>query len=1001
MAARLASWALVAVAAWLLAGTPAWAQQSGSIRGLVVDRDFDAPLPFAEVLISETGAKTTGTAEGNFVFGAVPPGRYTLIFSKEGFARQVRSDVVVTAGQLTEVDAALSGDFLELEEYVVQELQVGGGTEVGLLRLRMESPALMDSIGSALISRSGVSDAAGALRLVPGATVVDGFAVVRGLPDRYVSSQINGARLPTADADKRGVELDQFPAAIIDSLQVSKSFTPDQQGDASGGAVNLVLKGIPAETFIQLKAQVGYNTQTTNRRDFLTSEGGGLSYWGNANGAGQPQPYGESWTGAVGVSEGTAPPNTKWGVDAGSRWELDDGVTIGGYTSFSYENSYEFFDNGKDDSLWITSPGDRMTPRSSQGTPEDGDFKTSLYDVTQGSELVQWSWLAAVGLETEFNSIGATYLYTRTATDVATLAEDTRGKEYYFPGYRPDDPAAIGNSPGNRSFAPYLRTETLTYTDQITSTLIINGDHRLPFLEDAELGPFTFQRPVLDWAVTLASASEDQPDKRQFGSLFLPESLNPGAPPFLPPFVEPALQRQYKPGAVFTLGNLQRVWQSIEEETVQFAINLTLPFEQWNGNEGYFKFGVFDDNLKRTFDQSSWSNFNDNAAQFAAPWDVRWSQFFPKEDHPITDGPPFIDVDYVGRQKIFAWYAMADLPLDSWVKLIGGARLESIDLSIQNFPEEDATWFPPGSLAPTQLNPGDADVDLERDYVLPQIGFEITPFEELVFRGNYAQTIALPTFKELTPIIQQEYLGGDIFIGNPNLQISEVTNYDLRLDYVPYLGGLLSASWFYKDIKNPIEYVQQVGGFVYTTAVNYPKGTINGWEFEVRQDFGRFTEALQGLLIGANATIISSKVTLPQAEAAALAAPGIEVPITSREMTDAPEYLYNLYLTYDIPDIGSQIGIFYTVTGDTLLAGATQSVGNFVPSIYEKSFGTLNVTFSQQIGQYLRLTLQAKNLTNPTYEQVYRGAGVSGEYLHQSFSAGIDLSIALTGRFTF
>lgn len=118
--------------------------------------------------------------------------------------------------------------------------------------------------------------------------------------------------------------------------------------------------------------------------------------------------------------------------------------------------------------------------------------------------------------------------------------------------------------------------------------------------------------------MTLASASQDQPDKRQFGSLFLPESLNPGVPPFLPPFVEPAVQRQYKPDAVFTLGNLQRTWQSIDEKTVQYALNLTLPFEQWNGNEGYFKFGVFDDNLKRTFDQSSWSNFNDNTAQFEA-----------------------------------------------------------------------------------------------------------------------------------------------------------------------------------------------------------------------------------------------------------------------------------------------------------------------------------------------------------------------------------------------
>lgn len=994
---------LLAAIALALPASLAAAQQSGSIRGLVKDEDFDVPLPFAEVRISETGAVATATADGNFVFSEVPAGRYTIVFSKEGFNRQIRTDVVVSAGSLTEVDASLSGDFLELDTFVVQELRVGGGSEAALLQLRLESPALVDSIGSDLIRLSGATDAAGALRLIPGATVVGGFAVIRGLPDRYVSSQLNGSRLPTADADKRGVELDQFQNTVIESIQVAKTFTPDQQGDASGGAVNLVLKRIPDETFIRVTARAGYNTQTTGRRDFLTYEGGGMTYWGNARGAGQPQAEGTNWTGAVGVSDGTAPLNTRWTVEAGGRWE-SDGVTIGGLSSFYYENDFDFYDNGVNDSLWVTSPGATPTPQSSQGTPEQGDFKTKLFDVTKGAELVRWGWLGTAAIEFENNSLGVTYLYTRTATDVATLAEDTRGKAYYFPGYTIGDLSNPGNSPDNLRAAPYIRTETLEYTDRTTSSLILNGDHTLP-LEDLWIGDhFAFKAPIIDWSVTLASASLDKPDTRRFGSIYTPPSINPGFPPFVPPFPIEQEQTVLQPAALFLLGNLQRTWQSITESTTQYAINLLLPFEQWSGDEGFVKFGVFSDDLKREFSQASYSNFNQPGISFSGDWEDRWSQYFPQEDHPITSGPPFVDVDYTGSQQIFAWYGMADLPLDSWIKLIGGARVESIQLGIVNFPEADATWYPPGSVAVTALRPGDADVDLDRSFVLPSIGLEISPVENLYLRGSYSQTIALPTFKELTPILQQEFLGGDVFIGNPNLQISEIQNYDLRLDFVPTTGSLFSVSWFYKSIQNPIERVQRIAGgnqFTYTTAVNFPKGTIQGWEFEARQDFGAIHESLAGFSLGANATLIDSSVKLSAEEVAIFSQPNIAVPITSRPMTDAPDYLYNLFATYQVPELGTQFGLFYTVTGTILLAGAGESNGNFIPSVFQKPFGTLNLTVTQPIGENFALTFQAKNLTNPTFREVYSGPGVVGEYTRKSFSTGIDLSLTLAARFTF
>lgn len=981
------------------------AQDAGSIRGTVYDKDIGAPLAAAQVAIVETGDKVVTTNEGHFVFAQVPLGTYTLVFAKDGYARQIEVNVMVSAGQLTDVDASMTGELTELEEMVVQDLQIGGA-EGALLKLRLESPALMNSISSELMSRAGASDAASALKLVSGASVQDGkYAVIRGLPDRYVVSLMNSVRLPTADEDKRAVQLDQFPTPVIDSIQVSKTFTPDQQGDASGGAVNVLLKGIPDETSIQLKSQISFNSQVAGRHDFLTYKGGGVNFWGMDDGGRdiQTENIGRNWTGAMGVSRGDAPTDYKWSASAGGKHEFDNDVKIGGFTSFFYEHDSSFHNNGVDNSYWVVHPGDPMTPVTLQGTPDPaggGDFKTALFDVTQGTQSVQWGGLGTAGIETTNHRLNLTYLYTRTAEDTATLAEDTRGKAYFFPGYDPNDPMAVGNTPTNRSAAPYIRTETLEYTERTTQTLQLNGRHTLPFGDFGIDDVLTFKAPVLDWILSTSSADLNQPDKRQFGSLWWGPSFNPGFPPFVPPFTSPATFFGFKPAANFTLGNAQRIWKDITEDSDQYSVNLKFPFQQWSGDEGYLKFGVFGDHLTRKFNQSTFSNFNDNSS-FEGDFSQFWSAAFPGQDHPITDGPPFVDVNYHGDQNISAWYAMSDLPLCSFLNVIGGARFESTSLSIVNFPEADATWFPAGATAPVALNPGDADVNFRQDDVLPSIGLVLKPIKEVALRGSYSETVARQTFKELTPIIQQEFLGGPIFIGNPDLRMSALQNFDLRLDYTPYDGALISGSWFYKDIKDPIEYVQRVAGFNFTTPVNYPKGKLSGFEIEARQNLGHFWDRLEGLTLGANATFISSQVTLPADEAAGFDQPNILAPMSNRDMTNAPDHLYNLYMTYDSALTGTQVGLFYTVQGDTLLAGAGQSNGNFVPNVYASEYDTLNLSVSQSLGKHFKLQFQAKNLTNPAIETVYRSRFIGGDVTKTSFTKGIEYSIGLSAEFTF
>jgi hypothetical protein len=122
------------------------------------------------------------------------------------------------------------------------------------------------------------------------------------------------------------------------------------------------------------------------------------------------------------------------------------------------------------------------------------------------------------------------------------------------------------------------------------------------------------------------------------------------------------------------------------------------------------------------------------------------------------------------------------------------------------------------------------------------------------------------------------------------------------------------------------------------------------------------------------------------------------VPMTTRDMVNAPEYLYNIGLTYDLERTGTQIALFYIARGDVLVAGAGQSSGNFIPDVYAKAFGTLNLSVSQNIGKHLNVKFAAKNLTNPKIEEVYRSEFIDSDVTKTSLRKGIDFSISVSAK---
>ena len=110
---------------------------------------------------------------------------------------------------------------------------------------------IVSSITAEQIQKSPDSDAGQAVQRVSGVTVQDGrYVFVRGLGERYTTTSLNGARIPSPEPERKVVPLDLFPASLLEGITTSKTFTPDQSGDFSGASVNLKTREFPGRRVV-------------------------------------------------------------------------------------------------------------------------------------------------------------------------------------------------------------------------------------------------------------------------------------------------------------------------------------------------------------------------------------------------------------------------------------------------------------------------------------------------------------------------------------------------------------------------------------------------------------------------------------------------------------------------------------------------------------------------------------------------------------------------------
>jgi TonB-dependent receptor len=1027
---RYSLW-LAALACSLFAGQ-LFAQNVGSVRISVKDQDWQVPINDAQVTLVEKNLKQATNPEGQALFENLESGRYTFSVGTAGFERKVISGVVVIEGKVEVVECTLQASYTDMEEFVIKDLDLASmGSDIQLLEIRAQTPRMMDAIGSDMLSKAGASTAAGALRLVTGATIQDGkYAVIRGLGDRYTSTSINAVRLPNADRDKRAVSLDQFPSAMIEGVQVSKTFLPDQQGDATGG-INITTKSVPEKTILQASTSAEYDSNATGNGDFLSYRGGGNNFDGR-RGVTSLEFY-DNKTGKYprGGSESMTPKHDAPPMNYGFKFAVGDFIDwdewrFGGMLIGSYSQKYKYWD-GRQYSL----DADRSTLKTLKIDREDDE----KFSYSQDDQL--WSGGLILGAKNDYNRLQFMTLYTHQSKDTVLVrqttprevessldADDIRYENWRNPATGRWERREV-RTPLKRG----LRQESTQdfsllerYTENANATMQLSGEHTLSLLNDG----------VFDWNVSYNMAESVEPDRRRIKGSYITREER---------------WQDYQSGVAgpeqnSASTNMQsfaasRRYQDTREDGLQWQINYKQPYSVAEGWDGYVKAGFFMDCVERAYRNRNYIGEADVNVPATAP--DRFTDLgkaIDKVEFPFDTS----SIQYDGKQDINAWYLMAKAPLPEWLEVIGGARMESTYLSTQvkrspgggddskslkiyekidqkyidraTEENEDNPAFDPtflnqryGMIGFTTREEGDGDTEIEQVDLLPAGTIALRPLEGVTLRFSYSETIARPIFKEITPIVYDDFDDNRVFLGNPDLEISRLRNYDLRLEWRPdpKAADLIAASVFYKTISDPIQYsvrieADNVSSPDYIYPENYGDAEIKGIELEARKSLGFISDYVKDLTLGGNLTLQESEVEYIEDLQAQLREKGVKS--KTRPMDGQSDILANVNMMYENEDIGLSLGIFYNFRGETYVAGDTANTYSYIPAIIEEPVGTLDFTIGYKFrfsenpySPVWRLGLEFKNLLDPEIETTYRTP--DKDFPRSSYRAGRTYGISL------
>ena len=819
----------------------------GTVTGRVYDAETGQSLRGAVVRVVGTSSQDFTTDDGRFQV-VVPAGETTLQVEYVGLDTITRTVTVARGGNAV-ADIGLSSAMLSEEQIVVRAAATGQALAINQQRT---ASGIVNIVSEEVFGPTPDGNIGYALQRLPGLSVnmdQSGSPTginIRGIESDYNSFQIDGNRLPTSGGG-RGFSTNQFSADGVTNIEVIKAPTPDRDGDAIGGIINVVTRSAFQRGGQEIRLEVGGIYSDLPDK------------WGHAVNAQFSDIF------SVGGGDRNLGISATISSYQTNRFSLNRDMD---WVQVTPANNPQLALDQYDEPVWFmeSSHWERDTRVTQTNTANLAiDFRTDPFN----SFYVR-------GFYSNAERSGVKY---ETDIDIDTRFQDAIGGRKTYAELTPDYGRGTPGDDGSQASRGWIGTEDDRATDLYSINL--GGRHESP-------------KSLLTYDFFYSRSEQTTTDDNELNIL-----MEPTDPWLLFEYQEVDVSR----GEVIItpLDGQDHTDLSLVTEG-ELVLNSSIRTEE--------VFSARAD-WERSFDVGSsvftfktGGKYYRSAPRFDQVEDVYtmdetfpYAQVVVATDEVLLGGPKLYDVipangvalldsnpdlfefeeedsleggyfeDYDATEETTAGYVMGTLRTGIHT-ILGGVRYEKVDWNNTNFQvsylDEEASF--------AEVRTGGS-----YGYWLPGIHFrhELTP--NLILRESYNRSYGRPRLSELTAgrFINED---GDIVDGNPSLKPALSDNFDAQVEYYTDNGGLYSVGVFYKDVENftynqvynfdeldelGIPLADAEGEFEYEVPMNGSSAKNYGLELIARQRLSFLPGALRGLSAGVSATFSDSEATYP------------------------------------------------------------------------------------------------------------------------------------------
>ena len=911
--------------------TPMWAQD---IKGVVIDQKSKETLIGAVITAVPGNGSKNATQEkddikavtdidGNFSLQNLKDGTYTLYIKYVGYKTQKIDGVQLKGGKKIDGKAIVSSKdtsskndasekalltiALQPDEQQLKEVTVTAverrNTDAAMIQVAKNSPVIVSNVSAQEISRTQDTNAGEVIRRVPGVSLIDDkFVMVRGLSQRYNNVWVNGGAVPSSEADSRAFSFDIIPSSQIDNLTIVKSPTAEYPADYSGGFIIVNTKEIPAENSFNIAVGGNWNTSSAFK-DFSYSKGSGTDFLGFDNGL----------------------RNLNGGIHADLNPQLDaNGKPVGDYAT-------SLLDNGLNND-WLVKN------------------RKPLGDLKLAASLNQ-RWMLGgrtLGMLAALNYTNEYRTYENMENNLYGIYDAANDKPNYL-RHSVDDQynnnVRLGamlnftflSKDGNHKYQlknifNQLATSRYTWRDGVSAQSNLERSaeyyYRSRTTYNGQLtGKHTFTSDALDWSIGYAYANRHLPDRRRY---LIDDALESGV------------------YALSTGNDISREWTQLDEHILSLGVN----------DKHHFKFGNFEPNLQvgvygeyrsREYQTRNFI-YNWNVSANNMPSDFRHSDIptlLSSEANMGYDKLYLLEEkqmrnNYRGHNTLGAGYLAMSLPFGK-LGIHAGVRFEHNDMELISNSRD--------------YEKSESSRHYKTDDVFPSLNTTYKISDQHQVRLSYGRSINRPEFREVSSSVYYDFDLASNVQGNTELKNCYVDNLDLRHEWYPSRGELISLAVFYKHFDSPIEWTYTVAGgtdLIYSYK-NAKSANNYGVELDIRKNLGFI--GLKDFSWSFNGALIKSKVQFEKGSKE-----------EDRPMQGQSPYLINTGIFYKNEPLKMDIALLYNRIGKRIIGvgrseGSTGDDSNSrVPHSYEMPRNTIDFSLAKKFGNHLELKLNVRDL---------------------------------------